>query len=221
MRPLCIELCAPHVTSHQRTDKDGRTVTDWYIGQNLRAHEENGKFYVEHPNLDAPLHPHINEGTIGMITMVETIPIAHDRETGVYQHPKFKNICAWVTKTISAGKEALLIRIESKRPRIEEVRELYMLIRTGKIRPVESFEEEQDGVTKADLQQTIILLEEKIDNLTITISSTAGKLKHVIRTIKERGWWRSTRWVRGTLTSIRDEIKHIYLPKEKRDRRTQ
>lgn len=159
VRPLHLELCAPHVTSHDRDDGDGRKVTDWYIGDTLRAHEVNGMFYVEHPNLDAPLHPHINEGTIGKITLLTNIPISPPRETGVYSHPKHKKIHAWVTKTFSTGKEALQVRIESKRPHISEVRELFLLISTGKLRPIESFEEEQDGVSKADLSSEVLRLQ--------------------------------------------------------------
>jgi hypothetical protein len=191
------------------------------IGDDLRVFEDNGDFYVSHSDIDTPLNPLLNINTLRGITIQEHIPTVPHRINGNYVLTDHPHVTATVTTEKRHGQnESFKISVKSTKPHMDGPRELLLLIKTGKIEPVESFEDAQDGVTKADLEVKIGQLEEEIDELTITISTTAGNLKHVIRTMKDRGWWRSTRWVRGTLTSIRDKIKHIRLPKEKRDRTT-
>lgn len=116
-----------------RTDKGNKWDNYQFLGSSVFG--ERGKYYIISHEIEEDLSASIEE-MVEEISFHGSISLHPKRITGAYTHKS-------ATATVDVRKENYIVEIRGKR--MEDVRELYHLIRAGKIQPKESWEEEQTG----------------------------------------------------------------------------
>ena len=111
----------------------------WYSYRFLGDHvfRDEGRYYIISHEIEEDFSELI-EDMVEEVSFYEQIPLYPERIMGVYVH---KSATATVDIGFSGRKEKYAVKIRGKK--MEDVRELYRLIRNGKILPKESWEQEQ------------------------------------------------------------------------------
>ena len=83
-------------------------------------------------------------------TLYESIPQVAHRETGIYRHESAEAEVEWEDGYGKNGKPKYKVQIVGKK--IEDMRDLLRKIKTGTIRPEESYEGQQLGMSRSELE---------------------------------------------------------------------
>ena len=106
--------------------------------------------------------PEALEGLVEQITFYDgTMPVVAHRETGVYKLDSAEGTVGWNGEPSNRNVRTVFIKSE----RLGDLRALLRAIKAGTIRPVESHEASQTGLSVADLERQIKELMELRDSL--------------------------------------------------------
>jgi len=118
------------------------------------------------------------------ISFHEWTALEPHREAGIYRHESAE---AEVEPDMIGGKMKLKIRIKAKK--MEDLRELYRRIRVGSIRPEQSYEGPQDGLSRNQLEtaldRTNEELEETLERSVEIIGNLADVMEDLIKLADE------------------------------------
>lgn len=119
----------------ERMDKGRKWIEHHFLGDYI--FKEEGKYYIISHEIEKDLSELI-EDMVDEISFYKQISLHPKRIMGVYTH---ESATATVDIGFSSREEKYAVKIRGKK--MKDVRELYHLIRAGKILPEESWEKEQ------------------------------------------------------------------------------
>lgn len=101
---------------------------------------------------------------VNEITFYDSIPQMSHRESGIYRHKSAE--CELTPDDHgNAKREKPIYRLKASGKKVEDIQELIHKIKTGTIRPAESYEANQGGLSGTQLQETLVLQKRKIEQL--------------------------------------------------------
>lgn len=118
-----------------RQSTDGQQWEEYYL-PGIRLYREKGRFHINLHHLEEPI-PKLVEDMVEEISFYEWIPGLPKRVGGVYSLKSAMGTLEPPQKEQSSYQ----LRIVGKK--LEDIRELYLKIRVGRILPTESWEEKQ------------------------------------------------------------------------------
>lgn len=140
-----------------KTRKEGDGTRHEISGMTL--YNDKGRLYVSIAEPTDSI-PAILKDLVEDVSLIAWIPSNPSRETGVYHHGAAK---AEVDRDRIAGEWRLKIHIVAKE--WEDMAKLYHKIRTGSIRPTESYEGPQSGQSRADIDAELKSLRKDREDL--------------------------------------------------------
>jgi len=155
----------PSFTSKRYPDNSG----DDMRVMNQQLLREGDRLYMmlgDHDAVPASLEDALEE-----ITLRSFFPVLAKRETGIYRH---KSAEAEVDER-STGKGGSEYTFSARTKNIEDAQELLRLVRTGEIRPTESYEGPQDGPSRKDLEAEV----ERLRNIARTADKDYRELRNL------------------------------------------
>ena len=173
--------------------KDGGSWKQFTLsGINLSY--DKGRFYI---CLDQPTEKisSLLADIVDEVSFWEWFPSDPAREVGIYNHKSAE------AEVESPRENSVRVRIIAKK--MEDLLELYRKIRIGSIRPTKSYEGEQDGMSKVQLEKELkrlqgekTELEEKLEILQGENTELDGKLAVLTEKAEKANWLsRCTRWL--------------------------
>lgn len=144
-------------------------------------HDQNGRLYSicsEDCRIPEILVPYVTEISAYVSMSAErTI-----RETGIYRHEG-----AQAEVELENQGNRPVYRIKAKGPKMEEVQELVRFIKTGTIRPTESYEGAQQGVSRIELERELNSLGDKLASLKADLRNLRRWVEHDVLFFCKRG----------------------------------
>ncbi|HXK31175.1 MAG TPA: hypothetical protein VJZ94_00270 [Candidatus Paceibacterota bacterium] len=124
------------------------------VGGNLRPSHRDGRWRVYLPN-DINEIPEVLDQVVDEISFKEGIPYSPSRETGIYLH---KDARAEITFGVASKDLPRMLMVHIAGKDLKNIRELFHQIRVGSIRPEESYEGEQSGKSRKELEAELARL---------------------------------------------------------------
>jgi len=102
------------------------------------------------------------------ISCYEVIPQMGARESGIYRHESAE--CELMPEDYgNAKREKPMYRLKIRAKKMEDIRALLHMVKTGTIRPVESYEEPQGGKTRRQLESELTQTQQQLSEARETI----------------------------------------------------
>ncbi|EKE10836.1 MAG: hypothetical protein ACD_15C00194G0007 [uncultured bacterium] len=147
----------PGFVEEKRRDQSGNEYSVYSLPNGIRLFVENERWYVALRDLNDWI-PKTIEKLVEQISFHGSFDRVKGRELGIYRHKTAE-------AEVGIGSSGYLV--DMKASKLEDARELFLKIRTGEIsRPESSFEGEQNGMSRQQLEQELA-----------TISAKAGELE--------------------------------------------
>lgn len=156
----------PGFIDRVRHAQGGETWNEYEI-PGVRLYHKKGRWYTTIDETD-PIPP-VLVGIVTVISLQAFIPIRPKRESGRYKHKSAK---AKLECYSSHNYE-----VTTTGEKLEDILELFYMIKIGSIRPEESFEGEQGGLSREELlarMKEALALTEKVDK---ELKETKAELK--------------------------------------------
>ena len=142
----------PGFETKPRSSKDGQKWNDYSL-QGIYLNYKLGRWLVELNRLTDPI-PSVLVNLVEEITLQEWVSFYSRREAGIY---RFGSAEAEVgTGKTDSDMNRITVFIRSKK--MEDLRELYHRLLVGSIRTEESYEGPQGGLSRAELEQRVVVL---------------------------------------------------------------
>lgn len=198
----------------------GKPLQKWdeYKLPGIKLSYDKGRWYVV-------LHEPTEQVPAAIFNIVEEIsfydlmPADFKREAGIYRHESAE---AEVTSEMIGGGRGM-IRIRIKAKKMEDLLQLFRKIKIGSIRPEESYEGQQNGMSRAELERKLQQTENELEavraewtrsaeafvQMRNELAKKVGQLAQLDNFVAKlsRGWPFCTK------KSIRDRIFAILNPK--------
>lgn len=142
-------------TTKQKEAKYEKWEEHWLAG--IRLEHNYGRWYFTLYDLNDRI-PEVVANIVEEISFHTFVPLQPLRERGIYSHES----CEAEVGVDSEGQK-LWMRIRGKK--MEDVRALYRKIRAGSIRPKESHEGQQGGLSRVELEAKVTELETALQAL--------------------------------------------------------
>lgn len=141
------------------------------------------------------------KGVVKEISSHETIPQMAHRESGIYRHKSAE--CELTPADHGNSKrEKPVYQLMFKAKDLGDILELEHLIKTGEIRPEESYEGQQNGISRIHLETKIEQMQQDLRLFFNDIDGLKTELNGLYHSLV--GWWPFCR-----KKTVRDEIKKI------------
>ncbi|TSC59749.1 MAG: hypothetical protein LiPW15_769 [Parcubacteria group bacterium LiPW_15] len=189
----------PSFTSKRYPDNSG----DDMRVMNQQLLREGDRLYMmlgDHETIPGGLEDACEE-----VTLHEFFPMLAKRETGIYRH---KSAEAELDEQHMGGKNRIDYAFSASAKNIGDAKELLRLVRAGGIRPSESYETPQGGMSRKDLEAEV----ERLRRVTRIADKDYVELRSLNTGLNElaeelrTSWWPlcSKRGMRARLFTIRD-----------------
>ncbi|MBP9771359.1 MAG: hypothetical protein KBD16_00325 [Candidatus Pacebacteria bacterium] len=156
-----------HFSKAQERGASGQTNFTFFLhGQYI--FREKGPWYLVWTETE-PI-PDWLEPLIDKVSLYVAFPFASHRETGVYRHETAK--AELDTRPASRGQREY--RVEIRGTKVADVFELLRRIRIGTIRPEQSFEGPQGGLSRQELEERLQYTEREIARLQTRVDQNAA-----------------------------------------------
>ncbi len=144
----------------------------------MHVFNDNGRLYIMCG--ENSLIPDELKDLVEEVTWHDSIPQMGYREAGVYRHETAE--CELVPSDSGGAKrEKLVYGLKLKAKNLEDIKILLHKVKTGTIRPEESYEGKQTGMSREQLEQELKRVTSERDNLSSMILEAgrqAGELTH-------------------------------------------
>ena len=173
----------------------GKPVQEWdeHELSGVKLSHDKGRWYIMLHEPTEPV-PATVVDIVEEISFYEWISLRPSREAGIYRHESAE---AEVEPDKIGGDNRLKIRIRAKK--MEDLLELYRKIRTGSIRPEQSYEGQQGGMSRAELEAELERMQRDADR---ALEILKANLRTLYREL-ENGWPFCTK------VTVRDKIDRI------------
>jgi len=183
----------------------------------LRVDKDKGLFYTKEFDFGDDIPDELLEH-IAFVSVYETFVIRSTRVTGIYSdETKFGDATGELDLVVSrdGGRSHYLLKVRGTK--FDQVCKLYRAIRAGTIRPSESWEDKQGGMSRQELEEELESTKRELLGLAYSDQHTTEQLNHALDSLREvkdvaNGWWDPN--YQKKLRRIIDEVlDHVSLVK--------
>jgi len=140
---------------------------------------KKGRWYITLNELSEPIPEKIAD-IVEEISLIEYLPAEPKRESGLYYHETAK---AEVTPSSASGKPITKVHITATK--IGDIRTLFRLIRTGKVRPDESYEQEQGGMSYKELREALSTAQRELQDTAFELRTLVDQHEGATSALRE------------------------------------
>ena len=135
----------------------GKPVQEWdeHELSGVKLSHDKGRWYIYLGELTDPI-PAVVENIVEEISLREYLKGGVRRETGIY---RYQSAEAEIDAASADGKPLYMVRIRAQK--MEDLLELFRKIKIGSIRPEESYEGQQNGRSRVELEAELKRVQEE------------------------------------------------------------